>query len=227
LHRGKIILHRLLSTELRQEAISYGLVDLQDGSWQETRIWCPICGQRKLYGTLPRATGQFELHCPNCSWEPDSFFAQSKNTPIFNGVNGYKATLTRMMDFMYGYIQAGQNNAYIPCDHCGRPVPLRYELPSYAHPYPHFGNRGMSVRCPACNGSSYACIYGFALETPAGQDFWRRNPKIRTFPEQDIEKDGQAALRIRFQSLVNSAHLDVILAKDHYQVIEAHCSDGE
>jgi RNA polymerase sigma factor (sigma-70 family) len=227
LHRGKIILHSLLITELRPEAISYSLVNLQDGRWQETRIWCPICGQHKLYGTLPRAAGQFELHCPNCSWEPDAFFAQSKSTPLFNGVKGYKATLNRLMDFMVGYLQPGQNGANIPCNRCGKLVPLLFELPTYAHRYPNYGNLGMSVSCPACHASSYADIYGFALDTPAGQAFWRRNPKICTFPEQEIEKEGRAALRIRFQSLANSAHLDVLLAKDHYQVIETHCSVGE
>ncbi len=117
--------------------------------------------------------------------------------------------------------------ASISCQRHGQPVPLRYELPPYAHLYPNFGNRGMSVTCPACNVSSYADLNGFALDTPAAQAFWRLNPKIRTFPKQQIDKDGQAALLIRFQSMANSAHLDMILSKDHYQVIESHCYDGE
>ncbi|MDR3573955.1 MAG: RNA polymerase sigma factor [Anaerolineaceae bacterium] len=227
LHRGKIILHRLLTTQLRQEAISYGLVDPQDSSWQETRLWCPICGQRKLYGTLPQTTGQFELHCPNCSWEPHTFFAQSKNMPIFNRVKGYKATLTRFADFMYAYIRSGQSSASVPCNCCRRPLPLHYQLPVDTHTYSGFGKRGMSVQCPTCGASSYACIYGFALDTPAAQVFWRLNPRMRTFPEQEIEVDGQPALHIRFQSLVSAVHLDLILSGQNYQVLQAHTSNGE
>ena len=53
-HRARQNLARtLLSPALRETAQSYGLVasDSADG-WQETRIWCPRCGQRRLEARL-------------------------------------------------------------------------------------------------------------------------------------------------------------------------------
>src|SRR4051794_3709983 len=41
LHRGRLALRRVLSTDLRPAAAGYGLGAPADDGWQETRIWCP------------------------------------------------------------------------------------------------------------------------------------------------------------------------------------------
>jgi hypothetical protein len=55
LHRGKLALRRLLTTELREDAAAYGLVAPERGAWQATRIWCLVCGQRRLWGAPAQA----------------------------------------------------------------------------------------------------------------------------------------------------------------------------
>lgn len=52
LHRGKLALRRLLTTELSDEAVTYGLIQPRDVGWQTTRIWCPGCGKHRLEGML-------------------------------------------------------------------------------------------------------------------------------------------------------------------------------
>jgi RNA polymerase sigma-70 factor (ECF subfamily) len=52
LQRGKLTLRRLLGTVFARTAVAYGLIDATDGTWQETRIWCPRCGARRLLGCL-------------------------------------------------------------------------------------------------------------------------------------------------------------------------------
>ena len=52
LHRGKQALRHVFATELRDEAVSFGLVPAEDDGWRETRIWCPACGARRFVGRL-------------------------------------------------------------------------------------------------------------------------------------------------------------------------------
>ena len=48
--RGKLALKRVLTTDLRAEALSFGLIASGAESWQETRNWCPGCGRHRLEG---------------------------------------------------------------------------------------------------------------------------------------------------------------------------------
>jgi RNA polymerase sigma factor (sigma-70 family) len=53
LHRGKLALRRVLTTDLRDDAVAYGLIASSDAGWQETRIWCASCGERRLIADQP------------------------------------------------------------------------------------------------------------------------------------------------------------------------------
>jgi RNA polymerase sigma factor (sigma-70 family) len=219
LQRGKLSLRRLLQTDLRADANAFGLFQSPSDGWQPTRIWCPICGQHKLYGQLPRGSQDFQLHCPHCSWEPRSFFVQSNPLPEFEGVSGYKALLHRFRAYMYRYLVSSLREGRATCRRCGQPVGLSYELPPHIASYPGFSRRGVSLKCQACGATSYADIYGLALDTPGAVQFWRQHPRIRTLPEQPLEAEGQAAWRICFQSETDRARLDVLLAQDRYEVL--------
>lgn len=106
LRRGKFALRRVLASELREEAAVFGLVAPADDAWQETRIWCPICGRHHLLGrfdTTP-AAGNFALICPGCcsDWSPGMVSATSfADVPALraalDGVNGYKAAFNRLL----------------------------------------------------------------------------------------------------------------------------------
>ncbi len=50
IHRGKLTLRRLLTTELQEEAAALGLGIVLADDWQKTRLWCPSCGERYLQG---------------------------------------------------------------------------------------------------------------------------------------------------------------------------------
>lgn len=47
--RGKQQLRRVLLTGMPEEAAEYGLLPAL-GEWEETRIWCPVCGTQRLVG---------------------------------------------------------------------------------------------------------------------------------------------------------------------------------
>ncbi len=63
--RGKLALRRVLTGELREEAAAHGLIRWDDEGWQETRIWCPGCGERKLLGRFAEG-GDLQLDYPGC-----------------------------------------------------------------------------------------------------------------------------------------------------------------
>ncbi len=67
LRRGRLALRRVLSTKMADEAAGYGLISPRDAGWEETRIWCPSCGQRRLEGWLRPAEGKLYMRCPGCS----------------------------------------------------------------------------------------------------------------------------------------------------------------
>src|SRR6266542_3755898 len=66
LQRGKLALRQLLVTEFRREAVGLGLIEEAAESWQETRIWCQACGQRRLLGRLSPNRHEFWLRCSAC-----------------------------------------------------------------------------------------------------------------------------------------------------------------
>ena len=65
LRRGKLALRRILTTDLRDEAVSQGLIAPDDAGWQQTRLWCADCGERRLLGRFGEA-GDLQLDCPSC-----------------------------------------------------------------------------------------------------------------------------------------------------------------
>jgi RNA polymerase sigma factor (sigma-70 family) len=220
LQRGKISLHRLLVSDYRPEAVAFGLAGSQPSSWVETRIRCPICGRHPLYGTLPGDTGQFELHCPNCSWSPGAFFAQSTMIPDFALVKGYRATLKRFMAYMQRLFEPRQTSQTIPCQRCGQPAPIQFELPPSVPVYANLGRHGVYILCPRCGSTSHADIYGLALNTLAGQRFWQANPRMRTLPAVEVDAGGRPALLLRFESLANTAALELTLSRDRYTLLD-------
>jgi RNA polymerase sigma factor (sigma-70 family) len=225
LQRGKLSLHKLLVRDLRAEAAAFGLAGTAgspSSTWVETRLWCPICGQRHLYGTLPRDSGQFELHCPQCSWEPKAWFAQSTKTPELAQVKSFRVALKRLDENLEKLFAPRFSRETVICRQCGLPVPIQFEAPPSVPIYPGLGRRGLYILCPRCGSTSQTDIYGIALSTPGGERFWRNHPRMRTLPETEISSGERPALLLRFESLTRSASFEVVLSRDRYAVLETH-----
>ncbi|HKB48260.1 MAG TPA: RNA polymerase sigma factor, partial [Ktedonobacterales bacterium] len=66
LQRGRLALRRLLTTELRDELAVYSPRAGSDAGWEETRLWCTVCGRRRLLGRYDVRGGELWLRCPDC-----------------------------------------------------------------------------------------------------------------------------------------------------------------
>ena len=208
LHRGKEALRKVLHTKLRQEISLYGVELPEPDTWQETRIWCPICGGRHLMGRFSGA--EFSLRCPDCAVEPDDYL-NHRNLPdgLIDSLKSYKPALTRALAWSHHYFHPGLESGTLPCYNCGQPAPLHHHLPHYAPPSKQT-QRGFHLCCNKCRAKNYGTLQQWALTLPEVQQFWRNHPRIRTQPEQEITIDGRPGIRITIESLSSSAQLDLL-----------------
>ncbi|MCB0178910.1 MAG: RNA polymerase sigma factor [Anaerolineae bacterium] len=214
-HRGKLALKKLLKTELRVEAETFGLVQADD-VWRETRIWCTHCGRRRLLGRLDAE--EFALRCPDCNIEANSYHSQD-SVSNYSTLKSFRPALNRFIDKMHPLFLDAMQAGGAVCRSCGEWLPLRQGMPPYAPPSLRH-RRGLHIYCSRCDEGSYVSIDGLALHSLAGRDFWRRELRIHTLPAIAIERDGLPALHIPFESVTNNAALDVILRRDTYELLD-------
>jgi RNA polymerase sigma factor (sigma-70 family) len=219
LHRGRLALRRVLTTDLRHAAANYGLAAPEDEGWQETRIWCPICGRQRLNGRLVPAIGELALRCADCTPAPDSYIAYIQLPELMQGVKSYKPALSRVLswsDAIYGRRRIGRA---VPCLICGQPSTLRDGLPPNAPETLHQINP-LYITCDHCGETTSTAHAAIALSLPEGQRFWKAHPKMRLRPATEIDAAGSPALVTSFASLTDSARFDVITTRDSIEVIE-------
>src|SRR3954452_18374559 len=88
IQRGKLQLRRVLETAFRDDVASYGLATLGMGAFEETRLWCPICGQERLQGCFEAGSRTLTLKCMVCAPDPDLHIVHGGNTTLFEGIRG-------------------------------------------------------------------------------------------------------------------------------------------
>lgn len=215
LHRGKLALRRVLATHLAHEASSHGLGLEGCSGEQETRIWCPSCGQHRLRGHMGGRTNELLLRCPACDTAPGSAFAHiARLDKMCPDIKGYKPALNRLLRWAAAY-WSGLVDGRIPCPLCQRPTRWRVG-PDDDDP----ARRPAAwAECVACRCRASMDIGGIALGQPAAQRFWRANPRMRMLPPRDVEVAGHAALVTRFESVTGSATLDVVSARDTFETL--------
>jgi hypothetical protein len=87
--------------------------------------------------------------------------------------------------------------------------------------------RGTYLRCDRCGCAHDLTLAGLALWSPAGRRFWRAHPRLRTLPEREVEAAGRAAVVTSFESVADAARLDVVSARDTYEILSVHGAPDE
>jgi RNA polymerase sigma-70 factor (ECF subfamily) len=237
LHRGKLALRRLLTTDLRDEAVMLGVVTPDTPSWHETRIRCPFCGRHPLRYIVDHQTGEFTYRCPGgcistgivagavrCVTPHGELLSA---TSMLNELTSAKSILMRLLPMLDARYRRALASGFAPCIRCGRRTPLRRwpsdDVPDYV-PATHHFMYGIDLNCPACGSGDVASLAHLALDLPETQRFWRRHSRMRALPIQEIEVAGRPALLTGFHSPQDQARLEVIMARDTYEVLRP---DGE
>lgn len=217
LHRGKLAMRALLTSDLRAEAEQLGLLPAGP-AYQETRLWCPACGRRRLQGRLDPE--EFLLRCPDCCAEPDAVISQSTRLGPLERLSSFRPALTRFAEWMHGYFQQAVAAGSAPCQRCGRPTPLREGLPAYAPPSVR-RKQGIHVLCAHCGSGAYSSLEGIALCAPQVREFWRREQRIRLRGQSEVEVDGLPAWAVAFESVRGPARVEALIERGSYRLLAA------
>lgn len=231
LTRGKQQLRRLLGDELREEALAFGLAHADD-SWQETRLWCAMCGSRHLQMRLSSAPAVVSFRCPDCDREPDvpgSIFPLT-NTAFAQLVGELRrpsAILKRTTAWVHDYFRRALAEREIPCTNCGRPAPLQMTpspepIPWYAEPLRELPR--LTVVCDACGEGCSSSFAGLVGALPEVRRFRREHPRVRILPPREVEAAGRDAVVLGFESLARTARIEVVSARQSFDLIGLHQS---
>lgn len=230
LQRGKLVLRRVLTNEMHNEIDPYHQRSLTQ-MWEETPLWCSLCGQHHLLGISIPAEGKFHLKCPGCS--PGANEAISTNEiDDLKGVKGYKRISTRLATVCDSYYRRALRNGSIGCYSCGHKVSarimLRDAIPQWVWDKQEFqwkrreDDELLSILCEHCLTSWMNTLEGLVLALPEARNFLRVHPRIRTLPKQELEVDGRAALLTSFESLTDQGRLDIISDSETYEVLRIY-----
>lgn len=221
LHRGRLALHRVLTTDLRQETAGYDLAAPADEGWQETRIWCPICGQRRLIGRLVPAAGELALRCTDCTPAPDMYIAYAQLPELRHSRKSYKPALSRLMNWSDEYYRRRRTGRTVPCLFCRHLNQLRDGLSIHVPETLH-QIQPLYITCERCGETTSTAHAVIALCLPEGQRFWKAHPKMRLQSTAEIDSAGASAIVTSFASLADTARFDVITTRDTIEVIGVH-----
>ena len=205
LHRGKRALRHVLTTELRDEAVSFGLAPAEDDGWRETRIWCPVCGSRRFVGRLTPETDTFVLRCPQCYLRDRVDFARWSAPGLFHGLSSHRAALSRLSRSAHEFYGRSLSNGTAMCVRCGVTVTMRRARQE--EPDTDFHLR---IICARCSAKYSATLSGIVFCHPHTQRFWREHSRMTTLPTRAIEYGGQRAALTSFVSRDGAARLDFI-----------------
>jgi RNA polymerase sigma-70 factor (ECF subfamily) len=221
LHRGRLALQRVLTSDMGEAAASYGVIAPGNHSWEETRIWCPICGRRRLNGRLLTSTGEFALRCIECTPGPDAYIAYAQLPELLHGVKSYKPALSRILSWSDEFYRRRRTGRAVSCLICGHPAQLRDHNPSDAPEILPQINP-LYVTCTHCGETTSTAHAAIALCLPEGRQFWKAHPKIRLHSTAEIDASGSRAIVSSFASLTDSARFDVVTTRDTIDVISVH-----
>jgi hypothetical protein len=97
LQRTKLALRRVLTRDLSQELVAYGIHTSGTDQWEETRLWCPCCGKNRLLGHFIPNNGGLLLHCPACKVGTEGNIVDNHRAELFGYAKTYKPAFSRLL----------------------------------------------------------------------------------------------------------------------------------
>ena len=246
LHRARLQMRQTLTGPLRTEAEALGLPLDQDSAdgWRETRLWCALCGRRRLMGLfLPQPSGGPNLHmrCPECEQrtglsDVDNSTVHSKGLVHLEGLQAFRPAWKRTMQEMARRLTQALRPEQRLCPYCGTQTTLQLMdksqvtedagmtvLPSglARHPYQFW----VCWRCPCCSGGPNATGSVFAASDlvywshERTRHFMGEHPRWGSEPELLVEYAGQPAIRFQMADLTSAERLTVLAHRQTLDVL--------
>lgn len=228
IERGRLKLKRILATDFIREAAAYGLVCSDPDGWQETTIWCTVCGQRRLRGRFgpERALHLICVGCAGCRYPISQYVEGGFEYGRFSGplkTRGFKPSLSQLFAREYESLQGGIRGRTVRCPHCGADARLYPDAEAAT-----VGRYFAGSDCPRCGRVLVHTSLAFlALGTPEGGRFWRAHLRLRTLPSREVEAGGGPAVVTGYESLTDGARFEAVFARDTFRLIGVHGTPQE
>ncbi len=204
--RGKDVLRRVLTTDLHEEAVAYGLAWRTSQGWQETKLWCPACGERRLRGYF--SADEPRTCTLRCDCGLNSCVAGIPN--LFAGIHGFRAAATRMTHWQHGFYEQGVQTGQVTCPLCGGSCTFQLE-PNVVLSQSAVNEYGYRIICTACQAwQRQADLGGIAINFPVVQQFWRHHPRMVSLPIRSVEVEGATALLASFVDRQSAARIELL-----------------
>lgn len=222
-HRGKLTLRRVLTTDLQDEAATFGLGLRPEDEWQETRLWCRACGQKKLKGKFSFDSVRSLQMCCQCGTN----IGIENFNGILDGVRGFGPARTRAVRWWHAFYQKGLMEGIVPCLRCDRSVMLHRTLhpdmppglQQFAPAVP--GTFGVWSHCPTCQWWTQADLEGLAGHFAELTTFERDHKRIVTLSPQTVETAGGPTIVVSFQKLGGTQKLDMLFNSHTLQRVDS------
>lgn len=226
LHRGKLALKRILSTDLGEEASAYGLIAPSEVGWEATRIWCPSCGRQQLLAWFRPEEGQLYMRCSACSG-PDAHFIHADHGHGFKDIRSVKPGVKRVLQAIHDLFRVRARDGAAPCPGCGQWLPILRGAPPWVPP--HLQNPdSIYVWHPDCGGYDSESWHSLTWSLPEVRAFWAEHPRMRFIPERPVEAAGSPAIVTGFEDISGTARIEVVTLRDTLQVISIDgCTPAE
>lgn len=221
LHRGRLALRRVLTDDLRGEALAADILPPDTARWRDTRIWCPFCGRHPLAATIDRATGEYSYRCAGDCQPGSMLVGMARDLELLTELASPKAILTRHCAANFVGYRAALAGVEVTCPHCGSACAIRQPRPdgSGGTPVTPLFVNGVYLACPTCGPMAHVSPWHLTLQAPSALQFWRRHPRMRALPTAEVEHAGRPALVTGFESVQSAARLEIVSARDTYAVL--------
>lgn len=216
LHRGRLMLRRVLVDTMAEELAASGIVVPDDAGWHQTSLWCRYCGTRRLLGRMD-ADGVLTLRCPGCCRTPEESHTEHLLPESYRSTKGFKTLYRRSLELTHLEMTQALSGELGRCPICG--APLQTQIGRISGRPLVDGHWGITRACPnpRCSfhsaGGTFRVMTTLAtvnLASPEGRRFWRDHSHLLALPEREIEHRGAPALVVSFQDMESPARLDVI-----------------
>ncbi|HEX9067346.1 MAG TPA: sigma-70 family RNA polymerase sigma factor [Ktedonobacterales bacterium] len=230
LHRVRARLRALLSGPLRAEAEVLGLAldaSVADG-WQETRLWCPECGVRRLQGAFVSPEDGMEpnlhLRCPACAARFGRDTVHSMGLIALGGMKSFRPAWKRTMAGMAARMTAALAAGEHPCLWCGRAASLAVETSvREADSLPE--GYWIAMRCGHCGndlaaeGDIPAVDQLVYWSHPRTRDFLQAHPRVTSASVLPLDYHGAPAIRLDLASRDSGEHVTVVAHRKTLDVL--------
>ncbi len=236
LHRARRQLRQILSGPLREEAEALGLSldgELAQG-WRETRIWCQVCGRRRLHGLfIPQPDGGVNLHleCPDCSRSHCWGKIHSMGLVDLGSLRSFRPAWKRIQQGFADLLEPVVTHGRSPCPRCGALASAEVidtatnGLAMWEDKTPSHYRFWIKWYCPRCAGGYDPAHMAFSADDqvywshPVTRQFILDHPHYISEPDAPAEYMGQPAIRFRMTDLASAERMTILAHRHTLEVL--------